>query len=598
MISTEPIKCRFVLSLFILVFLVFGAPRASYGEEQSVRIEAVGKADEDTIIPLRHFRDSYCVEAVLNGKKIGFFLVDTGTSITTIYSNVSKKYSLTPVGRKRVDTFSGPMEQEIVLFETLTIGPLSLKRMLGFVDPSPSRSLPDGAEIAGVLGMDVLGKQPFTIDFRRSTLTLHNPAHYVVPASPKNDLQQDTTVPRIRATVEGAEGWFDIDTGSSTKLRISNSFLNQNPQLVLHRPQVYESKAWGQEGGQIRVYWKSLSFLQHEIHDVSGFYSPSLTDNGRCAGWIGASAFRESKVTIDMSSRTAWCDWLGPEDLDVFIADITKRAETDLWHTSPLLYAVLLGRPDAVNSLLRRGEHADSCDANGVSPLIEAASRENVEITKMLISAGPKINGSAAFDDFTAIAAASLYGRDAACAALVAAGVDVNRPLSSGRTPLFLAAEAGHVAVLRVLGDAHAKIDVKLSTGETPLLAAAKSGSDPCVEYLLHKGANPNATGAHGTCLTYAILVGSVDCVKLLLKAGADVNKLSPEGISPLQIAASANTLAGTDCLRLLLDAGCNLGERTVDGFSALDYAIKFGHIESVKLLLDRADSVSVPAKK
>jgi hypothetical protein len=60
-----------------------------------------------------------------------------------------------------------------------------------------------------------------------------------------------------------------------------------------------------------------------------------------------------------------------------------------------------------------------------------------------------------------------------------------------GETPLFVAAEAGHVEALRLLADVGANMHHTTPTGDTPLRVAARQGHGDCVRFLLRRGVKP-----------------------------------------------------------------------------------------------------------
>jgi len=82
-------------------------------------------------------------------------------------------------------------------------------------------------------------------------------------------------------------------------------------------------------------------------------------------------------------------------------------------------------------------------------------------------------------------------------------------------------------------------IDVNQEVDGRPLiLYAADYGQVNMINYLLSKGANPNATDKHGiSTLLAAIWEGHTDCVKLLLSKGANKNGSAPDGKTYLEAA-------------------------------------------------------------
>ncbi|MDB5220077.1 MAG: hypothetical protein JWO86_8004 [Myxococcaceae bacterium] len=137
------------------------------------------------------------------------------------------------------------------------------------------------------------------------------------------------------------------------------------------------------------------------------------------------------------------------------------------WHDGeddaalPLLAAVQRGDRDYVRTLLDAGAPADVHFKDGTSPLGEA------------------IGGAAS-------GGSNEYARIVEL--LVSRGVDVNRRLPDGRTPLFAAAESGELRVINALLQRGARVnDIVLD--DTALDAAEQNGHQPAARVLHAHGA-------------------------------------------------------------------------------------------------------------
>jgi ankyrin repeat protein len=146
------------------------------------------------------------------------------------------------------------------------------------------------------------------------------------------------------------------------------------------------------------------------------------------------------------------------------------------WHDGeddaalPLFAAVQRGDRDFVRALLDVGAPANVHFKDGTSPL------------------GAAIDG-------TADGGTPSYARIVEL--LVARGVDVNRRLPDGRTPLFAAAESGDLRVVTALLDRGARVN-DLVLDDTALDVAEQHGHQPAARILHARGARRARKGSDG----------------------------------------------------------------------------------------------------
>jgi ankyrin repeat protein len=169
--------------------------------------------------------------------------------------------------------------------------------------------------------------------------------------------------------------------------------------------------------------------------------------------------------------------------------------------------------------------------------------------------------------------------------ALIQAGANVNAANPDGVTALHMAAfDAGKT---RLLIDAGAIVNATTKAGETPLfVASTRSGNVQTAELLLSKGANASVKTATGlSALGGAALFGDAALMRLLMANGAK--------------AADTPDLARTsaaghcfECLKLALDQGASANGATRNGRSALQDAAGFGHIDMVRLLVEKGADI------
>ena len=138
----------------------------------------------------------------------------------------------------------------------------------------------------------------------------------------------------------------------------------------------------------------------------------------------------------------------------------------------------------------------------------------------------------------------------------------------------------------QLLSDHPTVINAKDGKGDTGLIIALRNGDRDWVDFLLSKGAGPNAQGAGGdTPLIAAAKSGSYDAAELLLGLGVRVDGTNKSGETPLIIAVQQRNAR---LVRLLLQHGAD-PDRTdaAAGYSARDYAKRDTRSRDIQRMID-----------
>lgn len=157
--------------------------------------------------------------------------------------------------------------------------------------------------------------------------------------------------------------------------------------------------------------------------------------------------------------------------------------------------------------------------------------------------------------------------------ALLQRGFDPNTRDSKGQPGLTVAMQEQSPKAAKLLL-AQPRIDVNAlnQAAESPLMIAALKGDLPACQLLLAHGAQVNLTG--WSPLHYAATGPNPQVVQLLLDRGAAVDAESPNGTTPLMMAAQYGS---EDSLRLLLKHGADPKRRNQLGLTATDFARSAG---------------------
>uniref|UniRef100_A0A671QB51 Histone-lysine N-methyltransferase EHMT1-like n=1 Tax=Sinocyclocheilus anshuiensis TaxID=1608454 RepID=A0A671QB51_9TELE len=197
----------------------------------------------------------------------------------------------------------------------------------------------------------------------------------------------------------------------------------------------------------------------------------------------------------------------------------------------------------------------------------------------------------------TPLHVAAEAGHQEVCHMLVQAGANLDMCDEDQRTPLMEACENNHLDTVRYLLRAGAIVSHKDVEGSTCLHLAAKTGHFGIVQHLLSTGlVDINCQDDGGwTAMIWATEYKHVDQVKLLLSKGADINIRDKEENICLHWAAFSGCV---EIAEILLGAKCDLNTVNIHGDSPMHIASRESRLDCVNLFLSRGADISLKNKE
>ncbi len=178
---------------------------------------------------------------------------------------------------------------------------------------------------------------------------------------------------------------------------------------------------------------------------------------------------------------------------------------------------------------------------------------------------------------------------------LLSRGFDPKTPSEKGVSGVFVALGSGSLKVAKLLIESRGTpIDERNENDETPLMIASIKGYSEIAKLLIEKGADVNKPG--WTPLHYAASKGNLEMIRLLLEENAYIDAASPNGTTPLMMAAgySSNPMA----CKVLLEEGADPTLINDKDLSALDFAKNEKQTESANLISAYKDAWLIKNKR
>lgn len=185
---------------------------------------------------------------------------------------------------------------------------------------------------------------------------------------------------------------------------------------------------------------------------------------------------------------------------------------------------------------------------------------------------------SGSYEDFFA---AIKQDDSAAITALLRRGFDPDTPAPDGNRGLYLALREPSLKAAQALIDwPKTNVEARNRQDESPLMMAALKGHTDLVKKLIARGADVNKPG--WAPLHYAATGGHLEILNILLEEHAFIDAESPNGTTPLMMAAQYGSTAS---VKLLLEAGADTAMKNQLGLTALDFARRGNRPDAAQLI-------------
>lgn len=220
-----------------------------------------------------------------------------------------------------------------------------------------------------------------------------------------------------------------------------------------------------------------------------------------------------------------------------------------------------------MNSMPRRGKL-----------LIEKVMFHFRNLIYLIVIAGFSEVSAGSFEDYFA---AIKVDDDATVKTLLQRGFDPNTRDPSGQHGLLMAMREKSVKSAMVLVEwPKTEVEQRTVADESPLMFAALNGMLDLARKLIARGADVNKTG--WAPLHYAATHGHLAVMTLLLDNHAYIDASSPNGTTPLMMAAFYGT---PSAVKLLLEAGADPLIKNDLSLTAIDFAHRNNRKESADII-------------
>lgn len=250
------------------------------------------------------------VNPKLNGKDVGWFILDSGAEVMVIDNKVADDLKLRKVGKIALTGVGGTIESSFRQVDEFTLGPATLKGIFFTQIELGQIGQLLGIKLAGIVGGDFFRRSVVSIDLKTPTVDVNSRDAFSLSGGSWLPMRFSTGNPAVEATAEGSpKAWYRFDTGADGTITFHTPFVKRHK--LLEGKKTTDAGSGGVGGvvinkaGQIK--WFELAGHRFDSPNVifgtatkGAFAEPYL------AGNIGQEFMKPFRIVLDFTgSRIA-----------------------------------------------------------------------------------------------------------------------------------------------------------------------------------------------------------------------------------------------------------------------------------------------------
>jgi hypothetical protein len=253
------------------------------------------------------------VHPLVNGKDVGWFILDSGAGIMVLDPKVADSLNLPKIGELPLVGVGGITKETFRNVDKFQLGPATLSNTeFSEYDLADIGKLLN-INLAGIVGFDFFRRSVVSIDFSKPAVSIYDPAAFKLAEGVWTPLKFDTGNPAVPATIKGPNGsqtdWYRLDSGASGTVQFHAPFVKRQHLLDGRQTEAMTNfGAGGSTGGRSgTIDWFELAGHRFDSPVVSFSEATvgAFNDN-YLAGNIGQEFMKPFTVFFDFGgSRVA-----------------------------------------------------------------------------------------------------------------------------------------------------------------------------------------------------------------------------------------------------------------------------------------------------
>ena len=544
----------------------------------------------DVVVPLE-CGSSPVLRVRIEGSGEHWFLLDTGATDSMITPGASATWPNfdRPVGASLTDSRSRRGDVMTIESPPLSIGSWKIGKTKFVVSHLPALIR---QPLAGVIGCDLLGEHPFTIDPEAGTLTFHAREGFVAPADARQvAITSHLGRPMGSLRLEGLES-IDalLDTGMTHDLSLDRPLEPAEERTFsgLRRWRSWTSTPSGLVIGSA-VAWpasRSVELFGRRVgRDLLVCRIPAVDVDGVVKATVGFPLLRRHRLTFDLSRGKLWAASVSPRPLTERLASGWKIDELDACGDTALMRAIAQGERQRAEELVTAGA-AFAVPGARQHPMMTAVDRGDPEFVRWIDA----VDTAGTWKKCGALTLAIHYGLPDIAEWLISQGID----LAANEAAMLEAAKVGDIVAatrLRRAGMGFATVSAAALPGvpvllRSPLMQAVFNDQSAFLRWAAGESAEAlREVISEHRLLSWSLYAGHSECTRVLLEAGLDPAEPEGNGYRPLDEAV----ISGRHEMLDLMLAKPGLADMTDhDGDTFLMLAAQNGFLECLKVILAR----------